>query len=207
MSAFKRTPAPSRPTAAEQSDSDDSETATTMTSDDDDDDDDADDDEDSGKRPAFVRAAATPQRPAAGSGSDEDETEGEEDEDEEHDTLSDEDEGETDEELSEGEPRAEPTSAANARAVARPQTPGEVSAELVELALEVVDGEDVSPVVRLAFERAAPQVCARVAFVLFAASSLCVIGLRRRSSTRLRPSSAGKSVRRKKSWHSTMKSS
>jgi len=189
---------PARP--APPSDSDD-ETATT-TSDDDDDDD--DDDDESDEQPAFARKAAAA-RPV-GSASDEDETEGEDDE--EHDTLSDEEEEETDEELSEGEQHAGQASAANARAVARPQTPGEVSAELVELALEVVDGDDVSPVVRLAFERAAPQVRASLVHAFRAAlTPAAVRPPRRQSSTRWRPSSAARLARLRISWRSTTKSS
>jgi hypothetical protein len=41
----------------------------------------------------------------------------------------------------------------------------EVSPELVALALEALDGDDVSPVVRLAFERSAPNVRAAAASV------------------------------------------
>jgi hypothetical protein len=201
MSTFQRKAQapPARP--APPSDSDD-ETPTT-TSDDDDD----DDDDESDEQPAFARKAAAA-RPAVGSGSDEDEDESEHEDDEEHDTLSDEEEEETDEELSEGEQHAGQASAANARAVARPQTPGEVSAELVELALEVVDGDDVSPVVRLAFERAAPQVRASLVCA-FRAALTPAAGRppRRPSLTRWRPSSAARLARLRKSWRSTMKSS
>ena len=189
---------PARP--AEPSDSDD-ETPTTTSDDDDDDDDESD------EQPAFARKAAAAQ-PAVGSGSDEDEDEdeSEHEDDEEHDTLSDEEE-ETDEELSEGEQHAGQASAANARAVARPQTPGEVSAELVELALEVVDGDDVSPVVRLAFERAAPQVRASLVCAFRAAlTPAAARPPRRPSSTRWRPSSAARLARLRKSWRSTTKS-
>jgi hypothetical protein len=101
-------------------------------------------------------ASASPQQQLAAAaahagGSSDDGTEEEEEEEEEESEGSDEEE-----ELSEGEllpaARGAPRPPAG-----RPATPAEVSSELVELALEVVDGDDVSPVVRLAFERAAPQ--------------------------------------------------
>ena len=65
----------------------------------------------------------------------------------------------------------------------------EVSPELVALALEALDGDDVSPVVRLAFERAAPNVRGAGGSwvpVLFSRPVSCAQG-RRQAATLTRP--------------------
>ena len=101
--------------------------------DDDDDDDDSDDDDDDDDDESPTPAARGGNDDAAESA---DEEEGEDEDD-----------------------ASQPGAAEQASAAAAPEPEeADVSHELVALALEALDGDDVSPVVRLAFERSAPKV-------------------------------------------------
>jgi hypothetical protein len=174
-------------------DDDEDSEVTTSTSD-------SGDDSDSPAPPP--RAAAGGARPADDDDDDEtDEEHTEEEAEEEEDSGS----------ASSGSERRGAVSPASARSD-RPATPGDVSAELVELALEVVEGDDVSPVVRLAFERAAPQ--ARALRRRENAPPQPDTPARRRArraarplSMRWRSLSTARWARRRTLWRSTTKSS
>ncbi len=138
--AFRKTAAAAPPPSDSGSDS---ETATTAS------------EEDGSDAEPLQQARGAPQH------DDEDDEDDEDEDEEEEDSDEDEDEEDTDSD-SDSDLRAQLSPSAGVRAPGHAPTPNDVSAEIVELALEVVDGDDVSPVVRLAFERAAPQ--ARTAF-------------------------------------------